>query len=232
MRSRLLWAGLVVLAAFGVFAAVARVLTIADVGWVSSARSAAVNRLAPEYVGELPEIEQSLSDSASVVFLHVVTGALFLSLGLLQFSSHIRNRHRRFHRWSGRFLVALAVFAGISGIWLGVVEPYSSTERLPTAAAGALFLIAPVIAVAAIRRGNVARHREWMIRFFAIGAGIVVIRLVGPLFVWLLSPAPFREIVGWTFWAGWLISITVAECWIRYTRAATAVRPSIAPVHA
>ena len=232
MRSRFLWTALVLLVALGVFSAVARVLTMAGVRWVSSARSAAVTRLAPEYVGELPKIEQSFAGSAAVVFVHVVAGALFLSLGLLQFSSRIRNRHLRFHRWSGRFLVALAVFAGISGIWLGVVEPYSPTERLPTAAAGALFLIAPAIAVTAIRRGDVARHREWMIRFFATGAGIVVIRLVGPLFVWLLSPAPFRDIVGWTFWAGWLISITVAEVWIRYTRAATVVPSSVAPLRA
>ena len=81
-----------------------------------------------------------------------------------------------------------------------------------------MFVIAPVIAVVAIRRGQMIRHREWMIRFFAIGAGIVVIRLAGPAIIWLVRPAQFRDVVGLTFWVGWLVSLMVAEGWIRSTR--------------
>jgi uncharacterized membrane protein len=196
------------------------------------ARLAAARTLSPRYVEESPQIEQRFADSPLVVLIHVVTGAAFLSLGLLQFSTRIRNRHLRFHRWSGRFLVALAIFAGVSGLWLGVVAPYSPTERLPTAAAGAVFLIAPAIAVVAIRRGDIARHREWMIRFFALGVGIVVIRFAAPVIMWLLSPAPFRDIVGLAFWAGWIVSVTVAEVWIRSTRAERRLHPSVTPVQA
>ncbi len=232
MRSALLWTGLVVLVALGVITAVARVLTIADITWVTKARLAAAGTLSPGYVDQMPQIEQRFADSAPVVLIHVVTGGAFLSHGLLQFSTRIRNRHLRFHRWSGRFLVTLAIFAGVTGLWLGVVAPYSSTERLPTAAAGALFLIAPAIAVIAIRRGDIARHREWMIRFFALGVGIVVIRLAAPVILWLLSPAPFRDIVGLTFWAGWVVSLTIAEVWIRSTRAERRVHPSVAPLQA
>src|SRR4051794_15027893 len=151
MRSKLVWAGLIVLVALGVITAIGRVLTIANIRWVTDTRLA-MSTMVPEYAEEIPQIEQHFADSAFVVFVHVVTGALFLSLGLLQFSSRIRNRHLRFHRWSGRLLVALAIFAGVSGMWLGLVAPYSSTERLPSAAAGALFLITPTIAVIAIRR--------------------------------------------------------------------------------
>ena len=123
MRSALLWAGLVVLVALGVITAVARILTIADIRWVTEVRLAAAGSLAPEYVKEVPQIERRFAESALVVLIHVVTGAAFLSLGLLQFSTRFRNRHLRFHRWSGRFLVTLAVFAGVSGLWLGVVAP-------------------------------------------------------------------------------------------------------------
>ena len=231
MRAALVWTGLIVLVAFGVASSIARALVIADVAWVTQAHAAVTDRFYPQYAGEVPRMEQHFARSAGIMLVHVVTGAVFLSLGLLQFSTRFRSRHLNFHRWSGRLLVALAIFAGGSGIWLGVIAPYSSGERVPTAAAGALFLTAPAIAIIAVRRGDLARHREWMIRFFAIGVGIVVIRLVGPVIIWLLNPPTFRDIIGWTFWAGWLVSLTVAEVWIRSTRAAHGV-PSVAPQEA
>ena len=163
-------------------------------------------------------MERHFLKSAKVTVLHVGTGAAFLSLGLLQFAAPIRRRHVHLHRRSGYLLTALALLAGTTGVWLGVVDPFSSTERLPSAAAGALFVIAPIVAIIAIRRGQMIRHREWMIRFFATGVGIVVIRLVGSPIIWLLRPAPVRDIIGLTFWAGWLISLAVAEAWIRSTR--------------
>ena len=55
-------------------------------------------------------------------------------------------------------------------------------------------------------------------RFFAVGGGIVVIRLVLPVMIWLTRPAAFREVIGSAFWAGWLVSLLAAEVWIRATR--------------
>jgi uncharacterized membrane protein len=185
----------------------------------TEARLAAARALYPvAYAEEIPRLEQHFGGSTGVTLVHVIAGGIFLALGLLQFSPRIRNRHLRFHRASGRLLVALALFAGTTGVWLGVVVPYSSTERVPTAAAGVAFLITPAMAIAAIRRGDIARHREWMIRFFGVGVGIVVIRLVQPLIIWLRSPEPLRDLVGSTFWVGWLVAMTVAEVWIRSTR--------------
>ncbi len=232
MRSALVWSGLIVLVLLGVISAAARVLAIGGDTTVTKARFAASGTLFPEYSAEFPLIEKGFADNPAATLVHVTTGALFLMLGLLQFSPSIRNRHRQFHRWSGRFLVSLAVFSGATGIWLGVVEPYSPTERAPTAVAGALFLITPLIGVSAVRRGDLARHREWMIRFYAVGIAIVVIRLVGPIIIFALSPTPFREIVGLTFWAGWIISISVAEIWIRRTRVAQTAIRSDAPLPA
>jgi uncharacterized membrane protein len=231
LHPTLLWFGLIVLVVFGVATAIARVLSIANVATsVTDARLVIARKLFPAYTEEIPKIEQRFADNAVVTVLHVVTGAAFLTLGVLQFSSPIRNRHLRFHRRSGYFLTGLAFLAGITGLWLGVVKPYSATERAPSAAAGAMFLVAPAIAVVAVRRGEIARHREWMIRFFAVGVGIVVIRLVGPVIIWLSSPVPFRDIVGLTFWVGWLVSVVVGEAWIRSTRADNRGNAPVTPI--
>lgn len=233
IRTRLIlvWVGLVVLAALGVVSALARVLAITDVGApVTAARLAAARKTFPDYAEEIPKIEERFADSPRVTFIHVTTGAAFLTLGLLQFSARIRKRHLPFHRWSGGFLVGLAVLSGVTGLWLGLVTPYSPTERLPVLGAGAMFLITPAMGIVAMRRGDFVRHREWMIRFFAVGVGIVVIRLIGPLMIWGLNPMPFAEIIGWNFWAGWLLSVAVAELWIRATRMKPGVQVSPVPL--
>lgn len=203
----------------GVIASIARALAVTNVALpVTEARLTLARSLFPDYADEIPGIERRFAESPAVTLLHVIPGALLLILGLLQFSPRIRDRHLNFHRWSGRVVVILAIFAGLTGLWIGVVLPYSSNERLPSAVFGALFLMAAAMGIAAIRRGDVARHREWMIRLYAVAVGIVVIRLVGPPIILLLTPTPFREIIGLTFWAGWGLSVMVAELWIRSTR--------------
>ncbi|MGZ4809039.1 MAG: DUF2306 domain-containing protein [Thermoanaerobaculia bacterium] len=222
-----------ILVAIGVFSAFARVVAITGVATsVTEWRLATTRTLFPGvYAKEMPDIERSLSRHAMTMIVHVTTGAVFLTLGLLQFSPRIRARHLRFHRWSGRVLVSVALLTGLTGLWVGIVVPYSPTERMPIAAMGTLFLVAPAVAIRAVRRGDVVRHREWMIRFYATGVGIVVVRLVAPLIIWAMAPAPFHDIVGWTFWTGWIVSVTAGELWIRRTRGGY-IEPSAAVARA
>ncbi len=233
MRSRLVWSGLLLLVLLGVAASVSRTLALFHLAApVTEARLQAARAMIPAYAEQIPQYEEHFAGTPGVTLVHVVTGALFLGLGLLQFAAGIRSRHLTFHRWSGRFLAALALFAGTTGLWLGLVAPFTPIVRLPTVAAGAIFLIAPAMAIAAIRRGDVARHREWMIRFFSIGVGIVVMRLVMPVLFWLLTPADFRIILGLGFWAGLIISVATAELWIRSSRADPAGHSPVAPIRA
>lgn len=207
------------LVALGVLAAAGRFFALTNIATpFTDGRLRLVHRLYPAFRGDIPRIEQRFADAAPLTIVHVVTGAVFLVLGLLQFATPFRNRHPRFHRRTGYFLAALALVAGISGLWLGVVKPFASTERAPTAAAGVVFFMTAAIAIAAIRRGDIERHREWMIRFYAVGVGVVAVRLVSPIVIWLLAPAPFSKLIGVSFWAGWIVSVAVAEVWIRATR--------------
>jgi hypothetical protein len=124
--------------------------------------------------------------------LHVLLGGVFLLVAPLQFSVWVRTRHVQFHRWSGRVLLR-AVF-------------------------GSLFLIAICRAFLAIRRHQVARHREWMIRVFAIAVSTV--RVVAGVLDVALTPTGFRapDLFVLSLWTGWVITLGVAELWIRYTR--------------
>ena len=94
-----------------------------------------------------------------------IGGFLYMTLGPLQFISSIRSRHLYFHRWAGRILVALSLFGGVSGLVIVTLYPYAGVrESIPTSFFGSIFLYSTIKAFLHVRRGEVALHREWMIR--------------------------------------------------------------------
>jgi len=163
----------------------------------------------------LREFETRFGSRPAMTLLHVVPGALFLSLGLLQFSSRIRNRWIRFHRWSGRVLMIAAIASGIAGLYFGVVIPIAGFgEASVIALVGAFLIVAVVRGFLAIRRGDAARHREWMIRAFAACLAVSTVRVIGGIIQLFMPMAPTPTIVI-SFWAGWAITLAAAELWIR-----------------
>lgn len=215
-----LWCGVVVLAVIGVAAAVWRVIALAG-GGLSYEQ---VERLMPaESVREAYEFDRWFAARPALTLLHVVPGALLLALAPLQFSKRVRERHARLHRRAGRALVFAAVPAGLSGLLLAALFPLGGwTAAAAAFVAGAYFLFALTRAYAAIRRGDAARHREWMIRMFSVGLGIATIRVFG-LALFAVPHMSFDRSAGVTFWAGWAATVAVAEYWIRRTRRSASV---------
>jgi len=149
-----------------------------------------------------------------LTLLHVLPGGILLTLAPLQFSRRIRSRHIQFHRWSGRVLILTTFAVLLTGLYFGVLMPYGGpSEAMAAALFGGFCLAAVGRAFLAIRRRQVARHREWMIRAFAIAIGISTIRLVGGVFDIVLTPAGYRspEIFVLSFWSGWLLTLGAAE---------------------
>jgi uncharacterized membrane protein len=155
---------------------------------------------------------------------HVVPGTIFLVMAPLQFLPAIRTNYIRFHRWSGRVILMAGLCFGISGLILGAVFPFNGP--VATAAVfttGTLFLVSLICAFVAIRRGNVARHREWMIRMFSLGVGIAVVRIIAtPILLW--TTATLTTAAAISFWAGWLLCFAVGEFWIRQTKGAQTIK--------
>ena len=82
---------------------------------------------------------------------------------------------------------------------------------------GTLFLFSLGKAYFHIRRREVALHREWMIRAYAIGLAVTTIRpIVGIFFATSrLTGLTPHEFFGTAFWIGFTIHLIVAESWIR-----------------
>ena len=221
-----------VLIAVGIGAAIARALFPSDlVQHMEPARAAILDSLsitdphAAERPAEAVRFDSRLGQHHVLTRVHVLGGALFLGLAPLQFWSRLRARHPTLHRWSGRLLVADAFASTGASLYFALAVPFGgAAETIAILTFGCVFLFSLARAVVAIRRRQVARHREWMIRAFAVAVGISTVRLVGMVLDPPLTLLGFTAVQVFvvSVWTGWVLTLAAAEGWIRSTRPAPA----------
>lgn len=150
------------------------------------------------------------------VVLHVLAAAVYALGGAFQFSARLRRRHREWHRRAGRVLVGAGMVVALSGLWMTLFYAGAPggdllwTIRLLVSSAMASSI---VLGFAAIRRRDVAAHRAWMIRAYALGLGAGT-----QIFTQGFGEAAFgtSELsTALSVGSGWLVNAAVAEWAIR-----------------
>ena len=148
---------------------------------------------------------------------HIIGGSAVLMLGLAQFSARLRRTWPGWHRWVGRALVAAGVSFALTGLWMNFSPAALPNSWLYDAAQNAMALIylcVLALGIAAIRRKNIARHRVWMMRSYAITLGAAT-QTVMLLPVFLLFGPPEGLLLDLVFISGWGINLTVTEVLLR-----------------
>lgn len=160
-----------------------------------------------------------------LLIAHVTTAGAAILLGTLQLIPRIRKR-RWLHRRIGRAFLAVGAVA-----FVGTGLPLALTVENQIARAGLLVppLLWPAFATAgflAIRRRDVARHRAWMARLYALSFFAISARLIVPVLMLIQLPMlgtwydgdvarmaeasiPFGQ------WLGWIVNLAVAELILR-----------------
>ncbi len=130
---------------------------------------------------------------------HTLGGVIALLAGPMQFSSRFRQRHLKFHRVLGRMYV-IAVFVGaLTGVALAAGRP-----GMPgTCVQAAAWIVCTTAAFITARNRQIVRHRQWMIRSYAVTFTFVSSRVLN------LWPRYWSHL-GDTFAAVGLILFTVA----------------------
>jgi uncharacterized membrane protein len=141
--------------------------------------------------------------------VHIVAAGVALLTGPFQFARALRQQLPRVHRALGRTYVLACAAGAASG---GAIALFSASGVV--AGAGFLALAlgwagATAIGVAAIRAGEVARHRRWMIRSFALTYAAVMLRLYLPLTG--LAGISFERAYPAIAWLCWLPNLLVAQ---------------------
>jgi uncharacterized membrane protein len=204
--SRLVWTGVVFLALIGVAAVTRRTLVLL---WPNTFASNASPAAA---------LDAGFARHLVLTLIHILPGALFLVLAPLQFVPGIRRNHLQIHRWMGRVLVVCGLIIGASALIMSYrMNIGGPNETAATTLFAIVFLICLLKAYVHIRRKEVARHREWMIRAYGVGLGVATTRpIVGAFFAARrLTP---HEFFGIAFWLGFTVTFLVAEAWVDYTR--------------
>ena len=123
--------------------------------------------------------------------LHIAGGMGALLAGPWQFSQKLRARALNLHRWLGRFYLLEVAIGSLAGFWMATV----SLEGLPThfgfGILAVLWFFTGLQAYRMARLGNIAAHRQWMIRNFALTLAAVTLRVYMPLMLAVLH-WPFR----------------------------------------
>jgi uncharacterized membrane protein len=170
---------------------------------------------------EAAELDAGFARHRLLTMLHIFPGLVFMVLGPLQFVGSLRRRKPGLHRWTGRVVLASgAIIGGTALVMSPKMAIGGANETTATMLFAIVFLFALVKAFLAIRRGQIALHREWMIRAFAIGSAVAAIRpIVGIFFATRkLTHLTPHDFFGIAFWLGFTIQLMVAEIWINYTR--------------
>jgi uncharacterized membrane protein len=149
-----------------------------------------------------------------VLVMHIFGASLFILGGAVQVWPMARARWPRWHRRAGRVLIVAALTLALAGLWMAfdpALRPIDGPLLLPVRLAVATAMVVCVtLGVVAIRRSNIARHRVWMIRTYALAMGtglqvpllVLVGSVVGPV------EGMTRSL---TMTAGWVLAVAVGE---------------------
>ena len=148
------------------------------------------------------------------IYAHVFGAAVALALGPFQFSTRLRARWPRLHRWSGRFYLGIGVLiGGLAGLFMARHAGGGWVARAGFGLLAIAWLASGVLAWFAIRAGDVATHRRWMVRNFALTLAAVTLRIYLPAA--LVSGATGDAAYAAIAWLCWVPNLIVAEWLLR-----------------
>lgn len=146
-------------------------------------------------------------------FMHTAGGGIASLIGPLQFLKRLRRRQLNWHRWMGRVYLTAVGLSALAGLYLSPGSLAANTFGVAFIALAAAWFYTGWMAYATVRAGDVAAHRRWMIRNFALTFAAVTLRVEMPLLIMAgLHPIMALNVVGWLCWVPNLMAV---EWWMR-----------------
>jgi uncharacterized membrane protein len=148
-------------------------------------------------------------------YIHITGGMLAIITGPWQFLRIIRRRYRRVHRTLGKiYLGSILFLAGPSGQFMAFYAEGGIFSTFGFLIMSFLWLWTTWMAYTTIRKRDIAAHRDWMIRSFALTLAAVTLRTWVPLASYYLNMDQ-DFVVESSAWVSWIPNLIVAEVLIR-----------------
>lgn len=132
---------------------------------------------------------------------HITLGGLALLIGWLQFNATLRIKKVKLHRNIGKTYVASVLLSGLCSLYIAIHATGGVVSALGFFLLGVIWLMATVLALNAIKNGNVQLHQKWMIYSYASCFAAVTLRIWLPLLT--AAVGDFENayrIVAWLCW--------------------------------
>jgi uncharacterized membrane protein len=162
-----------------------------------------------------PELAASFRARPVAITLHTLFGPLALAMGLVNLLPALRQRRRwGVHRLVGRVYVVSVLALGTAGLYLACYAVGGVVARVGFGLLAVATLTTAVQGYRHIRRGRIARHREWMLRSYALIFGAVTLRIWMPILV-VAYQGEFIPAYRWVAWLSWVPNLLWVEWIIR-----------------
>ena len=187
--------------------------------------------LRPIGVGVHPAMQAEYERQPVAVYTHIFGALVAMVVGPVQFSTRLRAKRLRLHRVLGRLYLGVGVLVGgFAGLYVSTFAFGGIVGRLDFGTLAVVWLYTGWRAYTSIRARDIAAHRRWMIRNFALTFSAVTFRL------WLggqvLAGVPFNTAYPIVTWSCWVLNLAVVE--LLLTRRHHSTNPpsttSVAPV--
>lgn len=147
----------------------------------------------------------------AAIYAHIFGSAVALIIGPFQFWARLRNARPQLHRWLGRVYLLIGVgIGGTAGLFMAFHAFGGLPARLGFGILAVLWLYTGYRAYRAIRARDIASHRRWMVRNFALTFAAVMLRLYLPGA--MVTGIAFEIAYPVIAWLCWLPNLIAAEC--------------------
>jgi hypothetical protein len=146
-----------------------------------------------------------------VIWVHIVCSAVALLTGPWQLSSRVRSGSLLRHRWMGRAYVGGVFIGGAAGLILATTAQGGPPARFGFGVLAILWIGSTAMGFVRILERDIALHRAWMIRSYALTCAAITLRIYMPLSE--VAGIPFQVAYPVVAWLCWVPNLVVVE-WI------------------
>lgn len=158
-----------------------------------------------------PDMRAIYNQYPLAIHAHIFGSAVALIIGPFQFWTRLRNERPQLHRWLGRCYLLIGVgIGGSAGLFMAFHAFGGLPARLGFGILAVLWLYTGYRSYRAIRARDIASHRRWMARNFALTFAAVMLRLYLPSA--MASGIAFElayPVIAWLCWVPNLLATEV-----------------------
>ena len=157
---------------------------------------------------------------------HFLASAIALAVGPFQLNARLRAKRLDLHRWLGRTYIVSVLVGGTSAVIMAVRSSGGMAAHTGFGMLGVLWVLTAVLAYRRIREYDIADHRRWMLRSYALAFAAVMLRIQLPLAIGVFG-IPFDQSYPAIAWLCWVPNLVFVE-WVVLPRPAFIDQPSAA----